>query len=203
MTHQDYSTEPELLSQLQQSSLNGPVTKLYELYYEPVTYWLQSQGAGEQDAADIFQETVLVLIEQVRQNKFRGESKLNTYLTGIARNLWLNEQRSRLRRNNREEVFAEAMETATEPDAQQRIYSRENRQKLMTLFEQIGNVCKSILAGYYFEKRSMKELLVVTNFENEQVLRNKKSKCMKHLKDLIMNNSELTETFKTYLNYDQ
>ena len=203
MTHQDYSTEPELLSQLQQSSLNAPVTKLYQFYFEPVTHWLQSQGAGEQDAADIFQETVLVLIEQVRQNKFRGESKLNTYLTGIARNLWLNEQRSRLRRNNREELFAGAMDTATEPDAQQRIYNRENRQKLLKLFEEIGNVCKSILTGYYFEKRSIKELLLVTNYENEQVLRNKKSKCMKHLKDLILNNRELTETFKTFMHYDQ
>jgi hypothetical protein len=95
------------------------------------------------------------------------------------------------------------MDAATEPDAQQRIYNRENRQKLLRLFEEIGNVCKSILSGYYFEKRSMKELLLITNYENEQVLRNKKSKCMKYLKDLILNNRELTETFKTFMHYDQ
>jgi hypothetical protein len=73
----------------------------------------------------------------------------------------------------------------------------------MQVFEEIGDVCKKILTGFYFENMSMKEMLVLFNYDNEQVLRNRKSKCMKHLKDLITTNKELTETFKTYLAYDK
>lgn len=176
--------------------------QLYRTCYEPVTFWIQSQGGSEADAADIFQETILVFIEQVRQQRFRGDSSITTYLTGIARNVWYNEQRSRSRRLNREEQYAGDGETISF-DAAYRLQNHESRERLLSLFEQIGDVCKKILSGFYFENLSMKELLVNTNFSNEQVLRNKKSKCMKHLKNLIEADKELTEIFKTYPAYDE
>jgi RNA polymerase sigma factor (sigma-70 family) len=195
--------ESGLIPGLKQNNINGPVTELYQNYFEPVTYWIRSQGANEEDAADMFQETVLVFIEQVRQDKFRGESSIKTYLSGIAKNLWMNELRSRDRRSNREAGYVNPDAINQEEDVHHRMYNRENKQKLAQVFEQIGDVCKKILTGFYYENLSMKEMLVLFNYENEQVLRNKKSKCMKHLKDLITNNKELTETFKTYLKYDQ
>ncbi len=187
---------------LNSSKVNDAVMQLYRTCYEPVTFWIQGQGGSEADAADIFQETILVFIEQVRQQRFRGDSSVPTYLTGIARNLWYNEQRSRSRRTNREEQYAGGGETISF-DAEQRLYSRENRLRLLSLFEKIGDVCKKLLTGFYFENLSMKELLVITSYSNEQVLRNKKSKCMKHLKDLIEADNELTETFKIYPAYDE
>jgi RNA polymerase sigma factor (sigma-70 family) len=195
--------ESSLLPGLRQNNINQAVTELYRNYFEPVTFWIRSQGGSEDDAADIFQEAILVFIEQVRQNKFRGDSSIKTYLTGIAKNLWFNELRSRDRRNNREANYVKQEDGAAEEDAHHRIYNRENKQKLMNVFEQIGDVCKKLLTGYYYENLSMKEMLVLFNYDNEQVLRNKKSKCMKHLKDLITTNKELTETFKTYLAYDK
>lgn len=195
--------ENSLLPRLKQNNINQPVTDLYKDYFEPVTFWIRSQGGSEEDAADIFQETVLVFIEQVRQDKFRGDSSIKTYLTGIAKNLWFNELRSRDRRNNREAGYVKMDDNNTEEDAHHRMYNRENKQRLMQVFEEIGDVCKKILTGFYYENLSMKEMLVLFNYDNEQVLRNKKSKCMKHLKDLITTNKELTETFKTYLAYDK
>lgn len=192
-----------LLPGLKQNNINQAVTELYKNYFESVTFWIRSQGGSEDDAADIFQETVLVFIEQVRNDKFRGESSVKTYLTGIAKNLWLNEIRSRDRRSNREVNYVRTEDDGVEQDAHHRMYNRENKQKLMQVFEEIGDVCKKILTGFYFENMSMKEMLVLFNYDNEQVLRNRKSKCMKHLKDLITTNKELTETFKTYLAYDK
>ena len=49
----------------------------------------------------------------------------------------------------------------------------------------------------------MKQLLLITHYDNEQVLRNKKAKCMRPLKDLITTNKEVTELFKTFLTYVQ
>lgn len=195
--------ESSLLPGLRQNNINQAVTELYRNYFEPVTFWIRSQGGSEEDAADIFQEAILVFIEQVRQDKFRGDSSIKTYLTGIAKNLWFNELRSRDRRNNREANYVKQEDSGTEEDAHHRIYNRENKEKLMNVFEQIGDVCKKLLTGYYYENLSMREMLVLFNYDNEQVLRNKKSKCMKHLKDLITTNKELTETFKTYLAYDK
>lgn len=194
--------ETTILTELNGSNINDALQRLYRSCYEPVTFWIQGQGGSEADAADIFQETILVFIEQVRQNRFRGESTIATYLTGIARNLWLNEQRSRARRNNREEQY-NSNRTQVWENTEDRIYNKESRQQLLDLFEQIGEACKKILTGFYFEKLQMKELLHITAYSNEQALRNKKSKCMKHLKELIEADAEMTKTLKTYPAYDE
>ena len=44
---------------------------------------------------------------------------------------------------------------------------------------------QSILNKFYYEDLSLKEILPFTDFENEQVLRNKKSKCMKALTEKL------------------
>ncbi len=192
-----------LLIRLKGSNINEPVQELYKNYFESVVYYLKGQGCNEEDGADIFQESILVFIEQVQQDKFRGDSSIKTYITGIARNLYMNELRSKGRRANREEFYAKDNFSEVEESVQHRMYSNENSKKLMQLFEEIGDPCKKILSGYYFENMPMKKLLLLTNYDNEQVLRNKKAKCMKHLKDLITTSKEITELFKTYLTYAQ
>lgn len=193
--------ETNLLIRLKQVNINEPVQELYKNYYESVTYYLQSLGGNEEDAADVFQESVLIFIEQVRADRFRGESTINTYLTGIARNVMLNEIRSKSRRSAREVQYVTKESEEPADEIHHRMFSRENSNRLTQMFESVGDPCKKILRGFYFEDLSMKELLQYTNYENEQVLRNKKSKCMKFLKDIILSNKELNETLKTYLQY--
>lgn len=195
--------DSNLLLRLRGSNINEPVQELYRNYFESVVYYLKGLGCSEEDGQDLFQESILIFIEQVQQNKFRGESSIKTYITGIARNLYMNEMRSSSRRSTREELYSKEMIEEAEPDAHHRMFSRENSNRLMQLFEEIGDPCKKILSGYYFENLPMKQLLLVTHYNNEQVLRNKKAKCMKHLKDLITTNKEITELFKTFLTYVQ
>ncbi len=193
--------ETNLLIRLKQANINEPVQELYRNYFEAVTYYLQSIGGNQEDAADVFQESVLIFIDQVKTDRFRGESSINTYLTGIARNVMLNEIRSKTRRSVREVQYVAKESEEPGDEIHHRMFSRENSNRLTQMFESIGNPCKKILKGFYFEDLSMKELLQYTNYENEQVLRNKKSKCMKFLKDIISSNKELNETLKTYLQY--
>lgn len=48
----------------------------------------------------------------------------------------------------------------------------------------------------------MKELLTEFKYENEQVLRNRKSRCMKKLKELIAANPGLLNTLKSHTVYE-
>ncbi len=193
--------ETNLIAGLKQADINRPVQELYKNHFESVTYYLQSLGGNQEDAADVFQESILIFIEQVRADKFRGESSVNTYLTGIARNVMLNEIRSKTRRNVREEQYAAAENEEPVDEVLHRMFSKENSTRLARLFDAVGDSCKKILKGFYFDDLSMRELLQYTKYENEQVLRNKKSKCMKFLKDLISSSKELNETLKSYLKY--
>ena len=70
---------------------------------------------------------------------------------------------------------------------------------LMKVIEELGENCKKILLLFYFENRSMKEIVAHLPYENEQVVRNKKSKCLKKLEQLITNDTNLYRQLKNYL----
>jgi RNA polymerase sigma factor (sigma-70 family) len=106
----------DIAAQLKQEDINEPVQFLYQNYYEGVAAMIFSKGGTEEDAADIFQETVLTLVEKVKSNQFRGESSIKTFMIAVAKNLWLHELRTRGRRNKRELNYMSGADTETEED---------------------------------------------------------------------------------------
>ena len=52
----------------------------------------------------------------------------------------------------------------------------------------MGESCRKILSLFYYENLSMKEIVSQMHYENEQVVRNKKYKCLQQLTDKIKQN---------------
>ena len=101
------------------------------------------------------------------------------------------ELRTMERRKKREvEFFTDEPVVFDEPT----LYREEIN--LQPVFSKLGQVCKKILVGYYFENKSMKILLNDFDFKNEQVLRNRKNLCMKRLKKLLRTDVTLYQTLK-------
>jgi DNA-directed RNA polymerase specialized sigma subunit len=76
---------------------------------------------------------------------------------------------------------------------------RQTKDDLMVVIDKLGENCKKILLLYYFENKNMKEILETLPYENEQVVRNKKSKCLKKLETIIAANQALFQQLKSYL----
>src|SRR5688500_3933555 len=119
----------DLVRDFLQTDINRPVRYLYEHYFEDAATAIRLKGGTDEDAADIFQEAVLVLIEKIKSGKFREESSIKTFLIGIARNLWLFEKRTRERRTAREINFSQAEYAEIgfdDSDLENRIFSKPN-----------------------------------------------------------------------------
>ena len=195
----------DLAQEFMQPDINRPVRYLYEHYFEDAATEIKLRGGSDDDAADMFQEAVLILIEKIKTGKFRQESSIKTFLVGIARNLWLFEKRTRERRSSREMLYtiSEGSDINTEDlDIGERIFSKSNTDVIQTLFKQVGEVCSKILIGFYYENSSMKNLLQRFHFDNEQVLRKRKSRCMKKLKKLLTDQPELLQQLKILSVYE-
>lgn len=192
--------QEKMVRELEQPDIEGVVKTLYENYFEGVVAQVCINGGTREDGADVFQESVLALIEKVKTGQFRGESSIKTFLTAIARNKWLYELRTRKRRSQREVVYMSTENNISEPD-QSGIYGDE-AEKLHRVLELVGNPCTRILTAFYYEKKSMKEILTEFNYENDQVLRNRKSRCMKKLKELLTANSDLQRTLNPLSLYE-
>jgi RNA polymerase sigma factor (sigma-70 family) len=192
--------QDSLVMALQEADIEQPVRLLYEQYFSGVVTQIVANGGTEEDGADVFQEAVLVLIDKVRTGSFRGDSSVKTFLSAIARNLWLHEIRTRDRRRKREQWYSgteDIMHPATAP------LPKQSQFDLMEVLAQIGDACKKILTGFYYEEKSMRDMLSEFDYENEQVLRNKKSKCMKRLKELLSTNTTLLENLKNAHFYER
>jgi RNA polymerase sigma factor (sigma-70 family) len=144
---------------------------------------------------------VLTFIELVKKDKFRGESSISTFLYALTRNIWLNELKKRGRAKLRDEKFEKGKET-THIDVSHYMMNREIKAQLMHLVESLGETCKKILLAFYFENLAIKEILQTLDYENEQVVRNKKYKCLKQLEQMIAGQPNLAKNLQSFLSYE-
>jgi RNA polymerase sigma factor (sigma-70 family) len=192
-------TDREIVDNLANDrDLDRTIRYLYRAYFEFTGHYVVNNSGSWTDAEDIFQEVVVAFIHLVKAGKFRGEASIKTFLYALNKNSWLNELKKRGRALKRETKY-EAARPGEEESINSLLEGREATQGLMKVFDDLGETCKKILLLFYFENRSMKEILNDLHYENEQVVRNKKHKCLKKLEQMIQTNKNLYQQLKSYL----
>ncbi|WP_127129688.1 RNA polymerase sigma factor [Pseudoflavitalea rhizosphaerae] len=174
--------------------LNLVIRFIYEQYSAMISAHVLKNSGTRQDAEDIFQDTVVSFIEIVRKDKFRGDSSIGTFLMSMAKNSWLNELKRRTRASLREEQFQHSKEIQ-ENDISAFLVDQETKKQFKDILGRLGENCKKILLLYYYQNLSMKEIVSHLPYENEQVVRNKKYKCLQQLSDLLRNSPAIRNSF--------
>ncbi|MGZ5285823.1 MAG: RNA polymerase sigma factor [Flavisolibacter sp.] len=190
--------DADIIIELQQGRAREAICQLYFQHFALLSRYVFANQGNEADAEDLFQEVLIAFINLVKQNKFRGESSIATFLFAINKNLWLNELKKRGRTAVREEKYGESLITK-DPGMELVISNRETERILVDTMKKLGDTCQQILLLYYYEQLSIKEILSKLPFENEQVVRNKKYKCLKKMESLVSENQALYQQLKNYL----
>ncbi|HZE83375.1 MAG TPA: sigma-70 family RNA polymerase sigma factor [Puia sp.] len=181
-------TDAELIAAIgNKNELNEAIMFIYQKYAATTSSFIIHYGGSQQDAEDVFQETVISFIDIVNKEKFRMDASIKTFLVSVAKNIWLNEVKKRERSGFRDKQF-ETGRNQSEMDIGQIIGDQEQKRQLRDLVYQLGEPCKKILMLFYYENLSMKEIVDHLPYENEQVVRNKKYKCLQQLTGLIKEN---------------
>lgn len=197
-----FRSDQALLAALRSGrEMDKAIKFLYQQYYDALSIYTRQNSGNEQDAEDVFQEVIVTFVELVNQGKFRGDSSIKTFLYSLNRHIWLNELKKRNRMQERNVKF-EAARQQPEPDVSGIIAGREARQQVMQVIDQLGDSCKQVLLAFYYQELSVKEMLAFLPYENEQVVRNKKYKCLKKLEELLTQDPALASNLKTILNYE-
>ena len=197
----DY-TDDEIVHALGNSrEMDAAIGFIYKNYYGLLEYYVVNNKGTKEDAADVIQETIVAFIEIVENNKYRGDASVKSFLYSITRNLWLSELRKRNSADNRNRIFEKGKDEIEEEAVSQLIKS-EYHKAIQDMFVRLGEKCKQLLTMVYYEDLSMKDILdKTTDYQNEQVLRNKKYKCMKQLEQMIEDNQDLKIQFKNALKH--
>jgi len=191
--------DSEMLANLRTGQrMDETIKAIYRSHFEGLCWYVMNNNGSRQDAEDVFQEVMVNFIELVQKDKFRGEASVKTFLFSLNRYTWLNELKRRGRALVREEKY-ERGQDRVELDTSHFIADREGKAEVLKVVGKLGETCRKILLLFYYENLSMKEILEATDYETEQVVRNKKYKCLKQLEQMVNANPALKQTLKNLL----
>lgn len=159
------------------------VEQVYRKHYHMIqSMVIHNNGTGD-DAADIFQETMIVLYEKSMTDGFELNCQLKTYIYSIARRLWLKRLSTAMR-------YAPTADSAEEVIAvEEDLEFHERRQTEFSIMEQalskMGEPCKSLLEAYYLQKKPMQQIASEFGYTNSDNAKTQKYKCLVRLKKLF------------------
>lgn len=201
-TLKSYSDADLITSITTQVDVNGAITYLYKTHYRLLERYVLTNSGNETDAEDLIQDVMVAFVDLVQQGKYRGEASVKSFLYKLARNLWITELRKRNSTTKRNELFEMERDQLTD-DVSDYITYQESQQTVAELFNQMGDMCRKILTLFYYDQLPMRDILKQTNYENEQVLRNRKYKCLKEIAEMIQRTPSIYENVKAALRRTQ
>ena len=161
---------------------------LYDNYLQAVKKHVLNNSGSEDDVSDVFQDTIIVLYDQIISDTLSLTTDLKGYFFGVARNVWSAQLRKKQRTVELEiDVPDEdGIEEQSDP-VLERIVARvfvklkPDQQMILNLFSD----------GLSFE-----EIAVKMNLKNEVYARRKKYLSKESLIELIKEDAEYQENFR-------
>ena len=165
---------------------------LYIRMYPFVKRFILHNRGEQADAEDVFQDGLIKFYKLVRQQRVPDKVNVEAYLYTICRNIWL----KKLGREKRPDVLIEDIKAIPVEDTTlQNMLSKEKEANMQFVLQQLGQDCYKVLMSYYYKNNSLKSIAAEMNYASEAVAKNKKSSCMKKLRQLVVK----TPGFKKFL----
>lgn len=172
---------------------NRILTIIYKEIFPVVRYYVTSNGGSQEDAKDVFQESIIVAFKQISKNSFQLKTGFEAYLYGISRLVWLKILRNRsihdrniVKIEEPEESYMPA-DKLVEEDIEMRLF----RKYFLKLAPECQKVLRLISDGLSYE-----EIAQEMGYKSEKIVRNKKYKCKEALIKMIKADREYQEIVK-------
>lgn len=184
-------TDQEIIECLR-SRQSHVVRYLSDRYLPMIRLLIYKAGGTPEDAKDIFQDGLIIMIEKIDSNDFVLTCKFKTFLYSVCRNLWLSVLEKRraaanyLNRKLDEEItidFAEEYDNKVYQDL------------ILNIYESLDPVCQQILK-LYWEEYSPKEIAEKLGYTYGYV-RKKKSECQQEFINKLQNHPDYRLIKKT------
>ena len=152
---------------------------LYTSYFPTIKNYTLSNSGNLDDAEDMFQESIIVLLQKVRTPEFTLSSSLQTFLFAIAKNLWL----KRLRNNKF--IIHSSSEIFEQESVEIYIQNTEEvttEEKLNSWLAKITDNCQRILRAIFYSDITMENLMQKMGWKNRHTAANQQYKCIQQVK---------------------
>ena len=159
------------------------VETIYKDNYNMVQSLVINNNGSAQEAKDIFQEAMIVLLEKARSGNFELNCLIKTYVYSVCRRIWL----KKLQQYNRFSNEVESMVSTVPVEEDVEEYEKRDQEFVMMekAIGSLGEPCKSLIEAFYIQKRNMQDIASQFGYTNADNAKNQKYKCLMRLKKLF------------------
>lgn len=183
------SQDKLLLGKIAEGNHNA-LHQLYQKHREAFLGWAcKRYQCTEEDAADLYQDAIIVVYENALAGKITGSSKLRTYLFGVGRNLILKNHEKYKRfadledNDTRDEISSEA--AVDEP-----IILTERQAALQKALQELGEACRRLLLRFYYDRYSTEAIMSEFGYKSKDVVKSQKARCMRSLRNMLQDKAD-------------
>lgn len=169
------------ITELRQKGLSA-VEGMYQQWRSDFLAFAQRYQVSEEDRLDAYQDAIIILYENVRSGKLTElSSSPKTYLFSIGKYTLLNKQKAARKQTTLETAQLEDRTDWEVPTDE----LAERQQKMYQVLKQLGASCQELIQLFYYQRLSIKEIVLKTGLKNENTVKAQKSRCIKSLRERL------------------
>ncbi len=168
------------------------VRYLSERYLPMIRLMVTSMGGTSEDAKDIFQDGLVIMLEKIDSDQFFLTCKFKTFLYSVCENLWKSVLEKRKAANN---YFTRKLDTSNDSDFTEEYDNQLYENLFNEVYQTLDPVCKEILK-LYWQDYSPLEIAEKLGYTYGYV-RKKKCECQAELMKRITNHPKFKQIKRT------
>ncbi|MFM2386469.1 MAG: hypothetical protein RL660_1226 [Bacteroidota bacterium] len=176
-----YSDEQPILEAIARGDKQG-LEWLYKHCFVTTKKMVIKMQGDEDEAWDVFQEAATLFYEKCSGEGIYLQCRINTYITSVARNLWLKKTRTRYTTTLDEELDNTA---DVQLDVADFLQKETDLNALQHSLVDLGEPCASLMKAFYFEGKSMQQISEDYGYTNADNAKTQKYKCLTRLKKIF------------------
>lgn len=158
---------------------NTAFRQIYKAYFGMVNRFVTNISGKTNDAEDLFQDTMIVLIEKLRKDDFELTASIKTYIMAISKNLWFKQLRHAGREveftDVRDNQFYEEIDLAIEDE-------KSYKDKLQTFIHRVSKHCQGLIHDMFFKEKSIDQIQKNYGYSTRHNAQNQKHKCVEQIR---------------------
>lgn len=158
---------------------------LYDNYYRMVKDHVLKNSGSTDDVSDVLQDSVIILFEQITDNKINLTSDIRGYFFGIVKNVWNSQLRKRQKTTN--------LITDHPDDDGSDDYNNQLLERIITRAFTKLKPDQQIVLNMFAEGKSYEEIAHNLDLKSEEYARRKKYLCKEALMDIVKEDPEYHE----------
>lgn len=165
------------------------LSELYNLCFPVIEKFIIFNAGSDDDAKDIFQDALMIVLQKIKNNDFVLSCSLMTYVYSIVKNMWMKELR--IRKGN--EFVINDVEEFEDIDFYVSFEKEYSFNTEYFIFRKhyliLGKTCRQILR-MYLEKIPYNEMAKILKLKTEGIVRRRKFRCKERLVKSIKKDPE-------------